>query len=303
MIGKGREVGNYLVEHAIVHEVDHRTAPQRKNEPLLNAAFQAAEYHGYAEAGHLLLGGSRLGAVAGGLSSAGAWVTAGLGYAWALSKMPGILYGGSYDSYSYRNRDPEPPGYMRARLRSTSNNTSNYSRISSTARNNHSGYSGFLSSQFKSFSSLGYGNGYAPRQFHSVLKSTGLINSYKNTHPGSRLESRGRRGEIRGVASSVGRIEGLKDSATDVLFDEHIFCVPTPDGQLPFSDNQLKQIIRELSAGIYIHETYPFFSLHFNNNSSMYPVLHPIYQNTLVGEVIGFLDYFMKGYLNGGIFY
>lgn len=35
---------------------------------------------------------------------------------------------------------------------------------------------------------------------------------------------------------------------------------------------------------------------------AMYPVVHPVYQNTLAGSVIGFLDYYMQGYLNGGFF-
>lgn len=31
-------------------------------------------------------------------------------------------------------------------------------------------------------------------------------------------------------------------------------------------------------------------------------MIHPAYQKTLVGEVISYLDYYMKGFLNGGIF-
>ena len=34
----------------------------------------------------------------------------------------------------------------------------------------------------------------------------------------------------------------------------------------------------------------------------MFPVIHPAYANTLVGRVMSLLDYFMKGYLNGGTF-
>ena len=158
----------------------------------------------------------------------------------------------------------------------------------------------------RSYSSL---NAHAPVNPHptglliDVVRATGLVDSYNKIHPESKIEhSKENHGEIGGVASSVGRIEGFKNSAADVLFDEHIFCLPTQDGKAPFSDAQLKQLLRELAVGIYLHETYPFFSLHFNNYSSMYPVLHSIYQNTLVGEVIGLLDYFMKGFLNGGIF-
>jgi hypothetical protein len=42
--------------------------------------------------------------------------------------------------------------------------------------------------------------------------------------------------------------------------------------------------------------------LHFNEDGALYPVIHPAYQNTLVGEVISYLDYYMKGFLNGGVF-
>lgn len=34
----------------------------------------------------------------------------------------------------------------------------------------------------------------------------------------------------------------------------------------------------------------------------MYPVIHPAYRHTLVGRVISLLDYYMKGFLNGGFF-
>jgi hypothetical protein len=61
-------------------------------------------------------------------------------------------------------------------------------------------------------------------------------------------------------------------------------------------------VLRELAVGIFVHDTYPFFSLHFNDEGCLYPVIHPSYQNTLVGEVISMLDYYMKGYLNGGFF-
>ena len=76
----------------------------------------------------------------------------------------------------------------------------------------------------------------------------------------------------------------------------------SPDGKPPFTDEELKQLIREIAIGIYEHDEVPFFSLHFNADGTLYPVIHPVYQNTLVGRVIGMLDYMMKGYLNGGTF-
>ena len=44
-------------------------------------------------------------------------------------------------------------------------------------------------------------------------------------------------------------------------------------------------------------------SLEFNAAGHLFPAIHPVYEKTLVGKVIGLLDYMMKGYLNGGAFH
>lgn len=152
-------------------------------------------------------------------------------------------------------------------------------------------------------SRLGYPGNFDYSTFRSIVQSTGLVSSYNSVHPNDKIAvARGYRGEIGGVATKVATLEGLKNSPDHVLFDHAIFCMETTDGKLPFSNAELKQIVRELTNGIYIHNTYPFFSLHFNDNGCLYPVIHPAYQNTLVGKVIGLLDYYMKCYLNGGFF-
>eukprot|EP00731_Ephydatia_muelleri_P000599 Em0001g599a len=121
-----------------------------------------------------------------------------------------------------------------------------------------------------------------------------------------RIHRAAQNGVIGGVATKVGELKGFKDSVSFTLHSENIFVVKVTDNcgvcHQPFSSGELKQILRELAIGIYLHDTYPFFSLHFNEDSCLYPVIHPAYQNTLVGEVIGFLDYFMKGFLNGGVY-
>lgn len=161
----------------------------------------------------------------------------------------------------------------------------------------------FYDAYIRARSRIGYPGNFDYSAFKSLVQSTGLVSSYNSIHPNDKIAvAKGYRGEIGGVATKVATIKGLKDSPDQVLFDNAIFCVETADGRLPFSNAEFKQIVRELAQGIYLHNTYPFFSLHFNDNGCLYPVIHPAYQNTLVGKVIGLLDYYMKCYLNGGYF-
>ena len=46
----------------------------------------------------------------------------------------------------------------------------------------------------------------------------------------------------------------------------------------------------------------PLVSLNFNKNSLLYSVMHGYYKLTLTGHILGFLDYFLKGFVNGGFF-
>lgn len=145
----------------------------------------------------------------------------------------------------------------------------------------------------------------AKQRFRMLLDQASLIDSYNSLHPENPILSRTyQHGEIGGVACSASYIENLFQDAKDLLVDRHYFALPTfDDGSLPFTDSELKQIIRELTIGIYAHGQVPFFSLHFQElGSDLYPIIHPVYQNTLVGKVIGLLDYMMKGYLNGGFY-
>jgi ankyrin repeat protein len=143
----------------------------------------------------------------------------------------------------------------------------------------------------------------AGKDFQQRLQQTRLTDSYNGTHRQNPVPAKGATGgDIGGVACSTDYIEGLFDSPESMFEREHLFCFATPDGQLPFSDMELRQIMRELAIGIYTHSTVPFFSLHFNQNGDLFPVIHPVYENTLVGRVISMLDYIMKGYLNGGVY-
>lgn len=140
--------------------------------------------------------------------------------------------------------------------------------------------------------------------FKQTVQLTHLEETYNSTHPETPIrKSNASSGTIGGVGNAVGTIKGLDRSPTSFINPEHVFALPLPDGEeLPFKDSELQQIIRELAHGIFVENQIPFFSLHFNYEAKLFPVLHPIYQNTLVGRVIGMLDYIMKAFLNGAYF-
>ncbi len=139
-------------------------------------------------------------------------------------------------------------------------------------------------------------------QFSQVARSTFLVSSYNSFNTSLRLrEVLAFFKDIGGVASQVSVIEDLIDSEAHAKADEYLICFP--DTHIDSALGGLcKQVARELFDAYFTHKTSPFFSLHFNNDGYMYPVIHPAYQNTLTGQIISILDYWMKGFLNGGIF-
>lgn len=140
----------------------------------------------------------------------------------------------------------------------------------------------------------------AAAEFSLTLMSTSLINSYNIYHLESSIYSPwGLYGDIGGVASEVATIKDIIDSEAHATADAYHLCFPAK--HLPFSDSLFNQVKNELEHA-FKHKALPFFSLHFNQSGFLYPVLHPAYQNTLIGEIIGLLDYFLKCYLNGGMF-
>ncbi|MDF2549301.1 MAG: hypothetical protein K0S07_368 [Chlamydiales bacterium] len=140
------------------------------------------------------------------------------------------------------------------------------------------------------------------RFFSETLKQNGLLTSYNSSNPSKPMKDHGGSGgSIGGVGMDSGFIQGLFDEYQDLETTHHFF-LPSAGSEQPFEQAELRQILRELAVGIYVHDTVPFFSLHFNADSDMYPVIHPAYQNTLVGRVISLLDYYMKGFLNGAFF-
>ena len=150
-------------------------------------------------------------------------------------------------------------------------------------------------------SSTLFGKTPATEQFRQTLQQTKLTESYKSSNPESTIGPKGvSNGQIGGVGNTTGIIQGLMSDPVSLMSGEHLFVMK--GWRSPFSSLQLQQILRELAIGIYVHDTTPFFSLHFNQDASLFPVIHPAYEKTLVGRVIGMLDYIMKGYLNGGVY-
>jgi len=61
-------------------------------------------------------------------------------------------------------------------------------------------------------------------------------------------------------------------------------------------------ILDELIDGFLIGGCLPFISLHFNEKALLYSVMNPNYKHTIVGHVLTFIDYFLKGFTNGAYF-
>jgi ankyrin repeat protein len=159
----------------------------------------------------------------------------------------------------------------------------------------------FMAAYLNAQMRLGLGYMLSLSEFRSVAQSTNLIASYNNFNPQAKLkEVNAFCREIGGVANEVAVISDLIDSEAHAKATEYIFCFPSKD--VIFPQDMLMQIAREIKTAVFKDKTMPFFSLHFNNDGFLYPVLHHALQNTLTAQVIGLIDYWMKGFLNGGIF-
>jgi ankyrin repeat protein len=137
--------------------------------------------------------------------------------------------------------------------------------------------------------------------FKDRVRANRLVESYNACHPDHPMAEEPSGGHIGGVGNEVGIILGLFEDVRGKMESEHAFFLPVVDS-LSLKQEEIQKILQELALGIFVHDTVPFFSLHFNGDANMYPVIHPAYQNTFVGYVISMLDYYMKGFLNGGFF-
>ena len=91
-----------------------------------------------------------------------------------------------------------------------------------------------------------------------------------------------------------------KDSEKDIIDTVNRLLVPG------IKVNNLSEIwetiLSELSNGFLINHQLPFVSLHFNQNCLLYSVMNNYYKRTLVGHILCFLDFFLKGFMNGGFY-
>ena len=67
-------------------------------------------------------------------------------------------------------------------------------------------------------------------------------------------------------------------------------------------DEIWETILSEISYGFLVEKQLPYISLHFNKNALIYSVMYDYYKTTLVGHILTFLDFFLKGFSNGGFF-
>lgn len=158
---------------------------------------------------------------------------------------------------------------------------------------------------------LGLGTSLSTSDFYSIVRASGLVDSYASFNSQADIgrvfeflcKLSGR--EPGGIEQKVGLITDLINSPAQDITD-FTFCFPTADRRMPFSNEQLRQIAREVAFGYFTHKTLPFFSLDFGKDmlgkTYLVPQIHPAYSNTLTGKIISILDYYLKCLLNGVAF-
>ena len=67
-------------------------------------------------------------------------------------------------------------------------------------------------------------------------------------------------------------------------------------------DQLFSTILNELAIGYLLYKKLPYISLNFNNDKVIYSIQNDYYKHTLIGNIIAFLDFYLKCYVNGGFF-
>ena len=61
-------------------------------------------------------------------------------------------------------------------------------------------------------------------------------------------------------------------------------------------------ILKEVSYGFLYKKKLPSISLNFNKGGLLYSIMDDYYKSTITGNILTFLDYYLKSYVNGGFF-
>ena len=67
-------------------------------------------------------------------------------------------------------------------------------------------------------------------------------------------------------------------------------------------DEVFDTILKEIAYGFLNKKVLPEISLNFNKDKLLYSIMDDFYRNTLTGNILTFLDYYLKCYVNGGFF-
>jgi len=94
---------------------------------------------------------------------------------------------------------------------------------------------------------------------------------------------------------------GLIDNIQPADEDSRYFIALPHAGSKPLHLQELHQVVRELTIGIYVFNQTPSVKLSPNHDHSTSVSLPSAYTNTLVGQVLVSVDYFMKCLLHGAM--
>ena len=148
---------------------------------------------------------------------------------------------------------------------------------------------------------LGYNLSYI--EFCSILRNEGLATSYNSFGPKTvRAYAMKFLQDIGGVASRIGLIEDLLNSDFQARVDLEGITYCYPVGRFFNEDVDLVELCNQMQTIHLKDKDRAFVSIHFNREGEIFTVIPPALKGTLIERAVVLLDYWMKGFLNGGIF-
>ena len=87
--------------------------------------------------------------------------------------------------------------------------------------------------------------------FQQTVQKTNLCDSYNQNHAGNPIVPKGATSAPPGgIDCHVELLKGLFETPDSLFEDEHFFFLPLSEDDLPFSDEELRQLLRELAIAI-----------------------------------------------------